>query len=185
MILVAITLAFLKIGFLGFGGGYAMLSLIFSEAERFGLTVQQFADLNALDGLIPGPIAINSATYVGQLYGGWGAALAATLAVCVPSLIIVPLYTHFETRLNNHWQVPAILQGIKAAAVGLILAIAGLLMLTMVFNVTTITDWSHYRADWLSLLIIGLVALADLRWHLNPLLLILLAGLLGGLSYYL
>ncbi|WP_125766747.1 chromate transporter [Lapidilactobacillus wuchangensis] len=183
--MLAITLAFLKIGFLGFGGGYAMLSLIFSEAAHFGLTVQQFADLNALDGLIPGPIAINSATYVGQLYGGFGTALAATLAVCVPSLIIVPLYTHFEARLNDHWQVPALLKGIKSAAVGLILAIAALLMLTMVGNVTTITDWSNYQADWLSLIIIIFVATADLRWHLNPLLLILLAGLLGGISYYL
>lgn len=183
--MLAIIVAFLKIGFLGFGGGYAMLSLIFAEAERFGLTVQQFADLNALDGIIPGPIAINSATYVGQLSGGLGTDLAATLAVCVPSLIIVPLYTHFETKLNDHWQVPAMLNGIKAAAVGLIMAIAALLLLTLVFQVTDITRWSGKSADWLSLLIILFVAIADLRWQINPLLLILMAGLLGGLSYYL
>lgn len=75
--------------------------------------------------------------------------------------------------------------GIKAAAVGLIMAIAALLLLTLVFQVTDITRWSGKSADWLSLLIILFVAIADLRWQINPLLLILMAGLLGGLSYYL
>ena len=69
--ILLIFFTFLKIGFLGFGGGYAMLSLIFEEASKFGMTADQFADLNALDVLIPGPIAVNSATYVGQLYGGF------------------------------------------------------------------------------------------------------------------
>ncbi|MFZ2353496.1 chromate transporter [Paucilactobacillus nenjiangensis] len=63
--IIKIFLVFLKIGFLGFGGGYAMLSLIYHESSKFGMTMAQFADMNALDGIIPGPIAINSATYVG------------------------------------------------------------------------------------------------------------------------
>lgn len=86
--IITLILAFLKIGFLGFGGGYAMLSLIYAESAHLGLSAAQFADLNALDGLIPGPIAINSATYIGQLTAGFSGALAATLTVCVPSLVL-------------------------------------------------------------------------------------------------
>ncbi|WP_443081339.1 chromate transporter, partial [Vagococcus sp.] len=55
--LIKLFITFLKIGFLGFGGGYAMLSLIFEEMLSFGMTIEQYADLNALDVLIPGPIA--------------------------------------------------------------------------------------------------------------------------------
>lgn len=178
--MLEILLAFLKIGFLGFGGGYAMLSLIFAESERFGLTLQQFADLNALDGLIPGPIAINSATYIGQIYGGLGTALVATLAVSVPSLIFVPLYLHFESKIKGRWQLNAILNGIKPASVGLILAVAASLALAMIAP----TGWQLQRLDWLSLSVMGLVLLLDLRWHINPLVLLLIAGAIGGISYY-
>jgi chromate transport protein ChrA len=54
---------FFKIGIVGFGGGYAMLSMIMTESQQFGVTLEQLADLNALDMVVPGPLAINAATY--------------------------------------------------------------------------------------------------------------------------
>ncbi|WP_056975875.1 chromate transporter [Lacticaseibacillus sharpeae] len=179
-----VILAFLKIGFLGFGGGYAMLSLIFAESARFGLTVQQFADLNALDGLIPGPIAINSATYIGQMYGGFWTGVAATLAVCVPSLVFVPLYMHFEAKIKSNWVLTGILNGIKPAAVGLILGVALSLLLVTVFGVSNIHVWTHAHLDWVSLIVLVLVLGIDLKWHVNPLWLMLLAGVIGAVAYY-
>lgn len=183
--MITIFLTFLKIGFLGFGGGYAMLSLIFQESETLGMTVQQFADLNALDGLIPGPIAINSATYLGQLYGGFWTALAATAAVCVPSLIFVPLYMHFEQRINDNWFLTAILDGIKPASAGLILAVALSLMLLTVFGINGLGAWRSAHLDWSSLLVLGVVFFLDAKYHVNPVWLILLAGVIGALVYYL
>jgi chromate transporter len=180
-----VFLAFLKIGFLGFGGGYAMLSLIFAESARFGLSVQQFADLTALDGLIPGPIAINSATYIGQMYGGFWTGVAATLAVSVPSMIFVPLYMHFETRIKNNWLLSAILNGIKPAAVGLILAVALSLLLTTVFGINDIFSLAQAHVDWVSIVVLMLVLSLDLKWHVNPVLLMLLAGVIGAVAFYL
>ena len=69
---------FFKIGVVGFGGGYAMLSMIMVESMKYSITLDQLADLNALDMIIPGPIAINAATYVGYLHAGLVGSIADT-----------------------------------------------------------------------------------------------------------
>lgn len=99
MILWQLFVSYLKIGFFGFGGGYAMLSLIQNEiVVRHGwLTGSEFADIVAISQITPGPIAINSATYVGYTIGsqmgsvGFGVlgSLIATVAVSLPSLTIM------------------------------------------------------------------------------------------------
>ncbi len=97
----ALLWSFFKIGIAGFGGGYAMLSMIVRESEKFNVTLQQFADLNALDMIVPGPIAINAATYVGYLDAGFWGALAATLGVVLPSFILVTLMMRFIARYRE------------------------------------------------------------------------------------
>jgi chromate transporter len=183
--MISLFLTFLKIGLLSFGGGYAMLTLIFQEASKLGMTMAGFADMNALDGLIPGPIAINSATYIGQLYGGFGAALVATLAVSLPSFVFVPVFMRYENQLTKNKLTQAILTSIKAASVGLIVAVAVTMMLNLVAQMKTIFSWHQLTIDWSSLTIIIAVFVLNLRYHLNPLVLIVLAGLLGGLLYFL
>ena len=183
--MIELVLAFLKIGFLGFGGGYAMLSLIYAESKTFGLSLQQFADLNALDGMIPGPIAINSATYIGQLTHGFWGALLATLMVCVPSFVIVPLYMHFEKRIKSNWVLTSILDGIKPASAGLILSVAFTIMLGTVFNINAISAWAKANFNWSSLVVIVGVLILDLKYHINPIILIALAGVFGAIVYYL
>ena len=96
MILWQLFLSYLKIGFFGFGGGYAMLSLIQNEVvvQHQWMTNAQFADIVAVSQITPGPIAINSATYVGYSVGiqtghiwcGILGSVIATFAVCLPSL---------------------------------------------------------------------------------------------------
>ena len=97
--------AYLKIGLFGFGGGYAMLSLIQHEAVEvihYGesqpwLTPTEFTDIVAISQMTPGPIGINSATYVGYVATGnsvWGS-LVATFAVCLPSFVLVLMISHF------------------------------------------------------------------------------------------
>ena len=104
MIYLQLLLSYLKIGFFGFGGGYAMLSLIQNEivVQRGWLTSEQLTDIIAISQVTPGPIAINSATYVGYAVTGtvWGAALA-TLAACIPSLTLMLAATKFYLRLRD------------------------------------------------------------------------------------
>lgn len=102
MIFLQLFLSYLKIGFFGFGGGYAMLALIQHEVvvRHSWMTNTEFTDIVAISQMTPGPIAINSATYVGYtvgmqagdntLFGILGSAIA-TLAVCLPSLTVMLL----------------------------------------------------------------------------------------------
>ena len=88
--LLSLFAAFFKIGVFGFGGGIAMLPLIFQTVQSFGLmSADDFADLVAISQVTPGPIAINAATFVGFHYAGIWGSVAATLGVVVPSFAII------------------------------------------------------------------------------------------------
>lgn len=173
MIYVQLFLTFLKIGLFGFGGGYAMISLIQAEVVvRHGwLSAAQFADIIAISQVTPGPIAINSATYIGYTATGsvWGSALA-TLGVCVPSLVIMLVAARFYLRMKDNPYVAQVMRALRPVVVGLILA-AALLLLT-----------PENFIDWKSFVIFGAVLIAALR-KVNPILLIVLSGLAGWLLY--
>jgi len=123
---------FFKIGLFGFGGGYAMLSLIQYEVvdAHQWLTAGEFTDIIAISQVTPGPVAINSATYIGyQATGGsvLGSAVT-TLAVCLPSVIIMVLICRFFLLFKTNRYVQAALSGMMPAAFGLIAAAAIVLM---------------------------------------------------------
>jgi chromate transporter len=94
MIYWQLLVSYIKIGLFGFGGGYAMLSLVRHEIveNHHWLTDAEFTDIVAISQMTPGPIGINSATYIGYTVTGsvWGSAVA-TFAVCLPSFVIVLL----------------------------------------------------------------------------------------------
>ena len=101
MIYWQLIYVYLKIGLFGFGGGYAMLSLIqFEIVDRHHwLTLQQFTDIVAISQMTPGPIGINSASYIGYSVTGsvWGA-VVATVAVCLPSFLMVLFISYFFVK---------------------------------------------------------------------------------------
>lgn len=122
MIILQLYLAFMKMGFFSIGGGYVMLSLI--EEEIIGthgwLTLTEFVDILAISEMTPGPIAINSATFIGyRIAGFWGSAFA-TAGVITPSIILVLLAATLLKRFyQNHW-VQAAFSGLRPAVIGLI-----------------------------------------------------------------
>ena len=176
---------FLKIGALGFGGGYAMLSMILAEIEKLSITIEQFSDLNALDMIVPGPIAINAATYVGYLNSGVWGALAATLGVAVPSIIFVTLVMRFTEKYKSNTIMTGVLRGVKPAAVGLIIAavltIASGVLLQPDAQLAALLINPLATISWLMVGIFTTVAVANIRFKVNPILLTLLAGVLGAL----
>lgn len=173
MLYLQLFLSFFKIGVFGFGGGYAMLSLIQTEVvtDHNWITGAQFADIIAISQVTPGPIAINSATYIGYTATGsvWGSALA-TLGVCAPSLIIMLVASRFYMKMKNNPYVAQVMRALRPVVIGLILA-AALMLLT-----------PDNFIDWKSYLIFGGVLVAAVR-KVNPILLIFLAGLAGWLFY--
>ena len=177
-------IAFFRVGLLGFGGGYAMMSMIMLECEKFGLTMTQFADLNAVDMIVPGPLAINAATYVGFLNSGFWGALAATLGVSAPSLILVSLVMHFINKYKDNKIMSGVLSGIKPAAVGLIASASLMIASSVLLNpgMDTSTIFSDPLGT-ISLLMAGVfivTAVANIKFKVNPILLTLLAGVVGA-----
>jgi len=175
---------FFKVGIIGFGGGYAIISLIMSESEKLSITAAQFADLTALDMIVPGPIAINAATYVGYLHSGFWGAVAATSGVVLPSFILVSLVLHYINKYRENTIMSGVLLGIKSAAVGMIAA-AALIIALDVLPLPGV-DAAMLFADPLgtvSFLMAGVfivTAVANIRFKVNPILLTLLAGIVGA-----
>lgn len=178
---IALFIAFFKIGLFGFGGGYAMLPLIQQEVVDIHgwITVGDFTDIVAISQTTPGPIAFNSATYIGYSavtemgfahgYGVVGSAIA-TLAVSLPSLVLMTLVCTFFFRLKNNAWMQASLSVLKPAIIGLIASAA--LMLMNGYNFIDYKSW----------IIFGVVLVASLK-KVDPILLILLSGVAGLLLY--
>ena len=175
--------AFFKVGILGFGGGYAMLSMIMIECENFSISAAQFADLNAVDMVVPGPIAINAATYVGFLHSGFWGAFAATVGVMTPSYILVTLAMHFLKKYRENNILNGALSGIKPAAVGLIAAaalkIASDVLLKPGMASTMLANDPLGTISFFMVGVFLVTAVANIRFKVNPILLTVLAGVIG------
>jgi chromate transporter len=120
--LLELFLVFLKIGVVMFGGGYAMIPILRYEVvvRRQWVTEQEFIDLIAIAESTPGPIALNSATYIGYKVGGVAGATLATLGIVIPSFTIILAIAIGLSKYYTHRIVRGILNGIRAAVVGLI-----------------------------------------------------------------
>lgn len=177
VVLLQLFVSYLKIGFFGFGGGYAMLSLIHSEVVEHNewLTNAEFADIVAVSQMTPGPIAINSATYIGyEVAGAWGS-IVATVAVCLPALTIMMLLTRFFLKLHDNRYVKGVVGGMKPVVVGMIMSAALLLIFPH-------SDDGRSFIDGWSWVIFAVVLIASAR-KVNPILLIILSGVAGLLIY--
>lgn len=183
--LALLFFSFFKIGLFGFGGGYAMMSMILAESEKLGLTIAQFADLNAIDMVVPGPVAINAATYVGYLNSGFWGALVATIAVSLPSMIIVTIIVRFLSKYRENTIMTGALSGIKPAAVGLIAAaamsIASGVLLNEGMNSSTLLSDPFGTISLVMLGVFAVTAVANIGFKVNPILLTVLAGIFGAI----
>ena len=176
MIYLQLFLSFFKIGLFAFGGGYAILSLIQHEivVDRGWLTQSELTDIVAISQMTPGPIGINSATYVGYVATGnsvWGS-LVATFAVCLPSFILVLMISHFILKHKENPIIKSIFAGLRPVVVGLIASAALLLM-----NKENFPDYTLSIA----IAVVSFVLVHYTRLH--PILVIVLAGVAGYALY--
>lgn len=182
MIWLQLLFVYLKIGILGFGGGYAMLSLIQADVvDRYQwISLQEFTDIVAISQMTPGPIGINSATYIGYtaiLNAGYPPYVAilgsclTTFAVCLPSFLLVLLISYSYCRFKNNKYVAAAFLGLRPATVGLIAAAALLLMNSENF------------IDYKSFVIFAAAFILTYKFKIHPILMIILAGIAGLVLY--
>lgn len=176
--LLQLVWSYLKIGFFGFGGGYAMLSLIHSEVvvRNEWLTNGEFSDIIAISQMTPGPIALNSATYIGYEVAGVLGSVVATTAVCIPALTLMILLTRFFLKLHNNRYVQSVVLAMRPVVVGMIMSAALLLIFPH-------SDDGRSFIDGWSWLIFALALLGSAK-KVNPILLIALSGIAGVVIYW-
>ena len=165
---------FIKIGIFGFGGGMAMLPLIYQGMSSLDLmTAKEFADLVAISQITPGPIAVNAATYVGYQELGIKGALVATLGVSIPAFLLVNLVFEFIKRFRESHLVKGLLMGITPATVAFILVAALIMAKATMFSLDTL------KLVPVIMCIASLILLE--KFKVSPLLVLFIMGVLGVL----
>ena len=190
MIFLELFYTFLKIGMFSFGGGYGMLSVIQGEvvSRHAWLKASEFTDIVAISQMTPGPIGINSATYVGYTAVlnathsetlAVAGSLVASLAVMLPSVVLMLIVARFLVKYSRHRYVEAVFKGLRPAVVGLIASAALLLMTGENFGSLSDTPLQF----WVSVALFVTAFVAMKFFKVSPILILLLAGVFGGVFY--
>ena len=196
MLIGQLAWTFFVIGAFTIGGGYAMLSLIQNQVvvEHAWISESAFTDIVAVSQMTPGPIGINSATYVGYevLQGATGShllgicgSLTATLSIMLPSFILMLLIVRFYEKFKSSTLYAGTMSFVKPAVVGLIGAAAVILILKTTWtgftpNVQIVAD---NFPDWKSWVLLGGALAAGYWGKVNPIYLILAGAVLGIILY--
>lgn len=175
MIYAELFFSFLKVGLFSVGGGYAAMPLIQSQVveQHPWLTLQEFTDLITIAQMTPGPIAINSATFVGIKIAGLAGALVATLGCILPSCIIVTLIARLYLKYRSMALLQGVLGSLRPAVVALI-ASAGISILVTAFWGDAVIAFA--ATNWVMVLIFALCVFLLLKCKLDPILVMVLAG---------
>ena len=182
MILLQLFISMLKIGAFAFGGGYAIIALLENEfvTKRGWIDHGEFMDVVAIAESTPGPIMVNLATYIGSSQAGFLGAVIATLAVVLPSFLIILLVTALlKTALKNKY-VQAVLRGLKPCVIGIVLATG----IYMVFG-NCLGEFSAIKVNMQAIIITALLFAAIFGYKhfakkkLSPIILIIVSAIAG------
>jgi len=173
-ILFKLYFTFLKIGMFSFGGGYAMIPFIEKEivVNNKWIDLKTFIDIIGISQMTPGPVAINSATFVGFTLKGVAGSAAATLGVISFSFVLVSVATHYMTKFKESKALKDAMKGMRPALIGLI--ISAFISLAKV---------SYSVKDLKSIIIGIIIGLLLFKTKLHPILIIIFSGVLGIIFY--
>ena len=179
MVLWELFSTFIIIGFVSFGGGYAMIPVIETEVSQHGwMTAQQFTDVIAIAGMSPGPIAMNSAVLVGYSTAGVIGAIISALGILLPAIILVIVVGTFFIKLHHYQVVQSIFYGLRPIVTSLVIYAA--ISFSLSNNlISPVISWK--TVSLLLIFVLSLIALLKLHW--NPAYVIILSGLVGVVLY--
>lgn len=172
MVYWQLFLSFFKIGLFTFGGGYAMLPLIRETVivEHGWATLAEFIDILAVVEMTPGPIAINSATFIGYRAGGIFGSIAATFGVVLPSVVIIICIAKFMSKFSGNRYIRWAFEGIRPVVLGLILS-------------AVLSVGQNTIGDITAFLLAGVFFVLAVFAKLHPIAIILIAGVAGCILY--
>lgn len=185
LILWELFVTFLTIGSTAFGGGYAVMPLItrYIVEQRHWLSIIELADVTSISQMTPGPIILNSATFVGVKMAGFMGGVVATLGSILPSFLILLVLGHYYFKHSNLDFVQAILKGLRPAIVGLILIASLTLIKTSLFNgVWPIINGYSFNLVSIATFIIAMVLSSKTK--MDTLGIVAIGGLVGFLSTF-
>ena len=191
MLFIKLFFTFFKIGMFSFGGGYSMITLLQSELvyDQGWMSSAEFTNIVALSQMTPGPIGVNAATYCGYTaihnagMGEWMGVLGsttATLALILPSFILMILICRIFARYINSPVVQSVMSGLRPAVVGLIAAAALLMMNRENFSQLSVNPW-HF---WISVFIFAATFIGTRIIKINPIRMICWAAFAGLMLLY-
>ena len=185
MIYLDLFLGFLRVGLFAFGGAYGAIPLIRDVVLSYGwITDEMLTYMIAVSESTPGPIMVNLATYVGSSQAGLLGAFFATLAVVLPSFVIILLIMIVLKNLLKNKYVQAILRGLKPCVIGIVLSTGIYMILNNCFGLKSgfTFDW---KATMMTVILCGILygSKSMMKKKVSPIQLILVSAVLGILTY--
>lgn len=184
MIYLELFWSFLQIGLFSIGGGYAALPLIQEQVVDLHpwLTMTQFADIMTIAEMTPGPIAVNSATFVGIQIAGLPGAIIATIGCIFPSCVIVLTLAYIYYRFRGLSMVQGILAGLRPAVVSMIASAGISLFIMALYGQRTLpADLKSFDVITLVIFTVGFLILR--KWKTNPIYVMAGCGVAGIILY--
>ena len=174
MIYWQLFLSFLQIGMFSFGGGYAALPLIQEQVvtQHGWLSRSEFTDLIMISQMTPGPIAVNSATFVGIRLAGFLGALAATFGCILPSCILVTVLSYLYLKYRKMSMLQGVLETLRPAVVSMIAAAGVSILITAFWN--DAVSFMSTKWDSIVIFVVAVWLLKKKNW--NPILVMVLSG---------
>ena len=184
MIYVKLFWSFFQVGLFSIGGGYAALPLIHNQVvDMHGwLSMSEFADVITISQMTPGPIAINSATFVGIRIAGLPGAIIATIGCVFPSCVIVLTLAFIYYKFRGLSTVQGVLNGLRPAVIALI-ASAGLALVELSFWNGKGISGNFQNLDAFAVIIFAIALVILRKWKVNPVFVMLGAGIIGLCVY--
>ena len=182
MKLLQLFFAFFRIGLFSIGGGYAIIPMIRDQVvlSNHWLSMRELTDIITISQMTPGPLAVNTSTFVGMRVAGVSGALAATIGCIRMGVLISYVLYHIFQRFSSSVFFMEILKGLKAASLGLIMS-AALILLAIAFFKNGDLKLSSLQPA--AVAIFTIVLWISRKWKINPIALMLLSGLLGVWIY--
>lgn len=179
-IYIQLFLSFVQIGALSFGGGYAAMPLIQQQVVTLHgwLSPGEFTDLITISQMTPGPIAINSATFVGTRIAGFWGAVAATVGCVLPSCLLVSLLAWAYLRYRNLSLIQHVLASLRPAVIAMIASAGVSILVTAIWSQTALTGLSQAlgSANLRAFIIFAGAMVLLIRFKKNPIQVMLLSG---------
>lgn len=184
MLLLKLFFAFIQVGLFSVGGGYAAIPLIQEQiVEIYGLmTLEEFSDLITVAEMTPGPISINSATFVGMRLGGVPGVLICSIGCIIPSFCICLTLAHFYYKYRSVSGVQVVLGSLRPAVVAMI-ASAGASILMLGLFQAELQDVVLRNIRWVELGIFAVALFLLRKYKVNAITIILGSGVVGTVVY--